>query len=121
MSFRHSHHPSQSVFLWGGGDWLSPTELLAWLRQYHQIVGLEVDHFSLGGTVRLLEEKMASILGKESAYYPNLFTQNYFFCLQTLQHSGHCQKSLPHTFEPTQRYTGSISHDRWAYMAKENC
>lgn len=69
MSPRHSHHTSQSVFLWGEGDRLSPTELLARLHQYHQTVGLEVDHFSLGGTVKLLEEKMASILGKESAVF----------------------------------------------------
>ena len=60
------HNP---IFLFGDGDRLPPESLLERLNRYQSIKGLEQDQFSLGGTVEVLEDRMASILGKESAIF----------------------------------------------------
>jgi len=59
----------EPIFLFGDGDRLPPEILLQRLDRYQLLKGLEQDNFSLGGTVQVLEEKMASILGKESAIF----------------------------------------------------
>ena len=70
MFSEYSNDPnSQSVYLWGESERLTPGDLLERLQHYHAMSGLETDHFSLGGTVKLLEEQMASLLGKESAIF----------------------------------------------------
>ena len=88
MSSKHSNDPkSQPVYLWGESDRLTPGDLLDRLQHYHEISGLETDHFSLGGTVKLLEEKMASLLGKESAIFMPTGTLANHLALRHLCHS----------------------------------
>ena len=70
MFSEDSNDPNyQSVYLWGESERLTTGDLLERLQHYHAMSGLETDHFSLGGTVKLLEEQMASLLGKESAIF----------------------------------------------------
>jgi threonine aldolase len=58
-----------SVVFRGDGEPKTPRLLLERLMEYHEEVGLEVDSYSLGGTVERLERRFAEMLGKESAIF----------------------------------------------------
>jgi len=58
-----------SVVFRGDGEPKTPEKLLRRLAEFDAEVGLEPDSFSRGGTVDMLEQRFAEMLGKEAAIF----------------------------------------------------
>jgi threonine aldolase len=57
------------VKLWGDGQSLTPPEYSHFLSQIISNEGIEADYYSNGGVVEELENRMATVLGKERAVF----------------------------------------------------
>ncbi len=66
---RQPNDSDNSVVFRGDGEPKTPRLLLERLMEYQEDVGMEVDRYSLGGTVEKLERRLAEMLGKESAIF----------------------------------------------------
>ena len=61
--------PDNTVIFHGDGEPKTPSMMLQRLAEFDQEFALEVDSYSLGGTVEQLEKKCAEMLGKAAAVF----------------------------------------------------
>ena len=61
--------PDEAVVFRGDGEPKTPERALRALAEFHAETGLEMDNFSLGGTVERLESTFAEMLGTEASIF----------------------------------------------------
>src|SRR4030095_7470301 len=73
-----------TVVFYGDGEPKTPGGMLRHLAEFDSTIGLELDNFSLGGTVQQLEERCADMLGKEAAIFMPTGTLANHIAIRTL-------------------------------------